>query len=327
LKFKNKHLVLLFLAVVALAVALRYISCKQPDQLEARLFPIASESIDFVAWDNTEFKRSEEGKWVANRFAETVIVPDSILRPTLQALARLTTLKVINSERPDTLGVAVGQNVLVRFRSSELPEAQMLAIGRTVLHQDGRLATWVALPQHKQYYLADGDLRGFFQFDMQRFRPNQAFNFNFEQLCSTKISSGDQVLFEANRQGDSLVIANPLKGFSLGMWRMFWPTLAKGELATDFSESQARETFWGTVLFKGCTAQELELKFYFLNRFEPTDDEAQLKALRKFQLHWVMTSSQQPGRFFYVHDTQMLRWALFADKSAFFSNQMNQNNQ
>jgi hypothetical protein len=310
---------------VILAVGVRYFSCQQPEQVKTRLFPINSDSIRFVAWDNSEFNQGEDGQWVATRFAETMMVPDSVLRPVLQALARLTTIRVLTSERPDTLGVAVGQNVLVRFKTEELPDAQMIAIGRSTLYE-GKPATWVALPQHSQYYLVDGDLRSHFQFDMRQFRPNLAFNFNFDQLCGAQIMSGDQVLFDLQQQGDSVVMANPPKGFSLGMWRMFWPTLARGEIATDFSEIQAQETFWGSIVFKGCEQRDLQLKFYFLNRFEPTEDETQLKALRNFKPHWVMTSSQQPGRYFYVEDAQMLRWALFTQNSTFF-NQMNQNNQ
>lgn len=172
---KNKHLVLLFLIALLVGLALREAPWRDTVLFTADLLKIDTSSIQQIqvsAPDKSPIYliRTENG-WAMEQANRHVQLPAHKAQVLLTAIANLRSIRIIKTNRPDTLGFADNRAVVVNIHCND-GKKETIRIGR-----ENAGSAYVELPNHDGIYLTNVPLRSHFLFSINDFRNRSALDF------------------------------------------------------------------------------------------------------------------------------------------------------
>ncbi len=169
---KNKHLLLLFLITLLIGVAAKYSPWFKTDFFQTRLVdidPTKLQKISLLVPGKSELllERSDEG-WVASQDEYALRCADSSIAPVLAALCDIRSLRIVHSNRPDTLLLSIPQSIKLEAFLQD-GRKERLVIGRERL-ENGKPVTYIAVGEHAGVYLTNKHLRRLFSKTIDDFR-------------------------------------------------------------------------------------------------------------------------------------------------------------
>jgi hypothetical protein len=326
---KNKHLLLLFLATVALGLLSRRLhwSKSGADLPLIRLDTAAVAQISIAQPGQSEllFERSDEGNWSVEHEGRTYPVFSADVAPMLTALADLRSVRKIGpTARPDTLGLS--EKNALRLQLLEGTERHVhLAIG----HQAGEKnapATYLRLGENGDTYLVKHHLRDVFSQKIDFFRKNHVAQFDpadvYEMTCTWP---GDTSFFL--QKNDSLRCwLSPgarasLPDDSLQIWLSQLAALRDLPFADDFDDTRSRQTLRAEIHLRSRSPSPLAprssspLLTLRLHRLAPPELPEEIspssRPARRLPVAWALHSSQNPLNYFWLPDSAVFfRWHL-----------------
>ncbi len=208
----------------------------------------------------------------------------------LAAAAQVTSLRVMYTSRPDTLGLGPGQSVLLTWTTPGMQE-QRLYLGRETPE-----GTWVKLAGQQAVFLANGRLRSRYAVDARLFRSRVALDW--------ELSTVDSLVFE---RGDTVRMLQKLTAQNSDWLRAVLP-VGERPFADFFDETRAGKLELARLtLLRDSTSVELRLF-----RWEPLNLPEDLHEVRKagpLLPPYVWHSTTNPLNFFVQSDT--LQASLF----------------
>lgn len=288
---KNKHLVLFFLAIVVLGWLLsRLRPWGNTPELRAALLDVdtaTAEVLQVLAPGYPPWSlHKTEGGWTLladNRPMPMIPRQAAVL---LAAAAQVHSIRVLSTGRPDTLGLAPGQYIVLAW---QLPGGvyQRLHIGREM---EG--GTWVKLPESHAVFLAAGHLRSQFALDARRFRSRQVIDWSVSALDSMTMAQGDTLIYRWHRQGAD----------SVQLWLQGVLPFGEWPFADYFDETRGSELELARLtLYRGD-----EQALLHLYRWMPPNLPEDLHAVRGLGdalPAYVWHSSTNPLNYFSLSDT------------------------
>lgn len=314
---KNKHLVLLFLGVLAIGLVARRLPFWRAERMETSLVQAHPARISRVALSlpgapELALERGGEG-WLATQDDRSVPVPAGTMDTLLATLEQIRSLRIVKTRRPDTLGLAPGADIGVQIFEAGAP-ADAFRLGRETT-EDGMPATYLALPGHEGIYLVEGHLRRIFLLKMTDFREKNALRFDPDAVSAIRLR-------EKNRperlwlKNDSLPVwtnADTLldcPDATARAWLGLLPTLNGLPFADDFDETRAGQHLAAEIVLLGTRAGgglPLTLRLFYVLPPELPEDWAAARRRRDALATWVFQSSQNPGNYFALGDSALAR--------------------
>lgn len=312
---KNKHLVLIFLLTLVVGLVARRLPWRvseifQTDLIEVDTSALQSISINRMGGVELLLERADIG-WVTDENDRPVQVPAGDIGPMLEALAHIQSIRIIKTDRPDTLGL--DKPITVKATWDDKPR-ETFHIGKQTM-EGGLPATYIELDHHEGIYLVKNHLRNVFDKNAAQFRPNTAF-----QLTPDAVY---KIRFFWNRQ-DSIFYLDRNDSLSLweygtvtwpqdtiGKWLQQLPRLNGTPFADHFDDSRAKETLVASLTLRSRPdTTPLELRFFY---YAPPEIPEEPSAIgdHKGLSSWVLHSSQNPLNYFCIHDTVLLKHILY----------------
>lgn len=304
---KNKHLVLIFLLVLGLGLLSRLIPWPFEADKCISLKNISQSPHSLVIGklpDGDLALIASDAGWVATQGDRSVPVaphlPDSI-RAVLQQIC-------MNERVSETASPAQGLDLQLNLQYIDGVQLELL-IGK-VFQESGKTFTYISGKELNGVYLAPGNLRVLLERRLEEFRNTEVLGNMPQTLNSAAITYNIIDTIYRLMPPDSL--KNPADTLSFSAWDARWinalQSLKKLPFADFFDDS--RTSGWTVQII--CTAnampEPLVLSFY---KFTPHDrpeswsNNPEYKQLLRSP--WVLHSSLNPGNYFAVQDTALIR--------------------
>lgn len=316
---KNKHLVFIFFLTLVVGLLARRLPWPMSEMFQADLIEIdtsALQSISISRPGNTELllERSDIG-WVAEQDGRPMRALDTDVRPMLEALAHIQTLRIVKTKQADTLGLSRAISVKAVWADNR---QELFHIGYQTT-ENGVPATYVELDNQRGIYLVKKHLRDIFDKDAGHFRKNVAFQFSADSIAYVQFywSRQDSIAFLKKHDTLSVWEYGSLQkpDDSVQLWLQLLPRLNGSPFADHFDDSRAKETLVASLSLQSQPgAAPLELRFFYFAPPELPDDLSNLGNRRHHLSAWVLHSSQNPHNYFSITDTLLLR-RIFYDLS------------
>lgn len=129
-------------------------------------------------------ERSDEG-WVASQDDFAVGTADSLLSPILEALAQIRSIRIVETQKRDTLLLLPNQSIHVEVLLKN-GRKEHFDIGREILENKAP-ATFVEIDRHEGIYLTDKHLRQIFARSIDDFRSKVMVDIIPEKVVSFQI--------------------------------------------------------------------------------------------------------------------------------------------
>lgn len=302
---KNKHLVYLFLLVLALGVLSRY---DWPFRrfFQTRLVRLDASEVDWISVQSPtgfdlQLNNTENG-WVAIQDAQNYRAADSSVLAWMQTLLDLKSIRRVAEKEAFMLDSAL--TVQLRARTGRIFK---LKIGKSIAWNEDR-ACPVEIDPHVGRYWTSGDLYGMLFPKPQQFRqkglwkwPSRAIRGLFLAMDTLKIAytrdTSGQWLENQNVVQDSAAFAQWLKTLD--------------ELnATPFADNFDPATHPGARMAQlqvASQADTAQLDLYHVQRPELPEQWSDFPDHRPLHARYFLHSSQNPGNYFAITDTALLR--------------------
>ena len=307
---KNKHLLLLFLATVAIGLLSRQLHWGENADATALVridtAAVAQIVVSVPGQSELLFERTDNG-WSVEHEGRAFRVQPSAIDPMLTMLGNLQSLRRLNTERPDTLGLD-GKNALVVTAREGEKRAVQLSIGHQTLEKTVP-ATYLRLGENGGFYLAKHHLRDVFFQKIDFFRKNQAAEFNPAAVYSVACQwpNDTALLLQKN---DSLHrwqtpdLSRSISDDSLQAWLHGLAALRNLPFADDFDESRSRHTLRAEITIIRSDGEQIALSLHRLAPPElPEEISASRRPARRLPVAWVLHSSQNPFNYFSLSDS------------------------
>ncbi|MEY3240489.1 MAG: hypothetical protein RIR11_1927 [Bacteroidota bacterium] len=313
---KNKHLVGLFLGILLFGVLGRYCDFRCGTKLDAVLFKKPLAELDKIyIYDNDTLVTSRAAElWLMTRRDETVVVQDSLILRLLNAIQQIETTQLLHSTRPDTLGLLPEQRLTVVCSSSQWQD-QVFFLGREIV-QNNLPFTWLALPNHAQYYLIKGHLRKAFFVNFDQLTPPLPMQIDTANMAGLAFFYQSDTLFNlfcdpklnywSNTSDIQRDTSLPRK---LENWKIRWEAIAdEAKIADYFDKRSAPETFCGEIRFRyqQTTNTSVNYRLFFIQQPVLPDDPEKRRYFRNFKPQYLFESDLQPGLYFAIKDTSVI---------------------
>ena len=306
---KNKHLLLLFLATIAVGLLARRVPWFKDSLLQTSLIEVDTTRLTQISIylpDQPELliERTESG-WAATQEILATSISGEHMAPMLAALASVRSLRIYASERPDTLGFSKKTLIQVQTYIDDALLEQF-EIGNEII-ENGQPATWIRLNRHEGIYLVEQHLRGIFSKKLDNFRQNRVTGFEPASVAGIVLESWEsgpktRVWLSNNDTTAQWSLHSapeqPVAADSVLNWLRQFVRLNGSPFADHFDESSARETIIGRLTLYQNTSDSLVFQLYRVRK-ERTRPE------------YILHSSQNPGNFFAPTDTLLLRRIFF----------------
>jgi hypothetical protein len=311
---KNKHLVLLFLGVLILGIASRWLPVRYRTFFETNLLRVDAADVSRMivsapGMSDLLFERIDRG-WSVEQEDRTAIVPADTVMDMLELLANLASFQVVKTERPDTLGLAPDYLLRVRlFQANKLLEN--IEIGREYTAPDGSF-TYLRLPGHTGIYRVPGRLRREFGRTLDDFRSKTVLAPTLDAVRAIGVAWPDSTTYflEKNDSTGRWLFSdgpNSLSADSVSRWFQHVQRLNESPFADHFDESRESETLYAIITLETTNGRTYALRFFFLKPPDAPEDLASLRrrgvrALPSFVVH----ASSNPLNYFAVADTNLV---------------------
>lgn len=317
---KNKHLVFLFLATVAFGLLARRSpwfkqNIFQTDLIALDTADVTQISIFQPGQPELLLERTEAG-WAAAQEIRAVAVQAEHIAPVLAALSAVRSLRIIKTNRPDTLGFSENKRLqIVVFREKEILE--QFEIGDEIV-EHGQPATFIHLQRHEGIYLVQDHLRSIFSKHLNDFRENGVSGFKPADVKGIVLEcweNGLNIQYDIYKN-DSTAQWNlhgqqspEISNDTVQNWLQLFSRLNGSPFADNFDESHAHETLMGRITLRLNSSDSLVFRVFYV---KPPDlpEELPLSKAKELPLY-ILHSSQNPVNFFAPADTLLLRRVCF----------------
>lgn len=320
---KNKHLVLLFMATLIIGWLLRRAPWRAREWFQTELIQIDTSRLSQVriaqpGQPELLLERTDAG-WAAQQEGRSVMVRTADMAPMLQALAGIRSIRIVQTKRPDTLGLAAIDGLQVTTLKTD-GTTEDFWIGREITENNAP-ASFLRLTKHAGNYLVEGHLRAVFARTLEDFRASEIYRFQPEQVTSLTIEWPAQAwLLQLHRDStgrwqegetdslrtDSAVLA----------WLRPLAQLPRCPYADYFDDSRAVETLRARITLEfgglgvggqgqGGQGQALTLRVFQIDPADLPENLADLYREKIRPAPFVLHSSQNPNNYFALADTAM----------------------
>lgn len=313
---KNKHLVLLFLFVLLIGYLGRWLPWQRKQEFKTGLIRVDTAALTQVSIAQNGrsellIERTEAG-WAATQELRSAPVQSADIEPLLGALAQIHSLRIVKTNRPDTVGfgdadllkisLSVGHKTIENFE-----------IGNETL-ENGSPATYIHLNRHEGIYLVQNHLRGIFSKTLNDFRKNNVADIDPERIKSILIER-----LEEFRKGAYFIQKNDSTGHwelpgqpppfqvqddTVQIWLRLFSRLNGSPFADHFDESRARETFAGRITLYSTSHDSLVIRLFYVKPPDFPEEISRMQAPE--QPVYVVHSTLNPLNFFAPPDTTLL---------------------
>ncbi len=313
---KNKHLVLLFLVTLGIGLAIRRAPWREATFFQTSLLRLDTAAVQQVqiilpGGKSSLFLLRGDAGWSAEQADRSVKVSPQYARQMLAALADLKSVRIVKTNRPDTLGFGAESAIQLSIVQSK-GQAETLRLGLEI-SENGQPSTFVQLPKHEGIYLVDKHLREIFFKSLTDFR-----NQTIVQFAPGSVRS-----FAIFGQGkDSLLVH---KNDSTGFWEgtmpsqiypdaqvQSWLTKVAGlkslAFADLYDESHADETLYAQIKLEfAANSEPLNVAIFRFQLMNVPEEMPEHGTIRHQFAPFVLHSSQNPTNYFMLSDTGLLR--------------------
>lgn len=313
---KNKHLVFLFLTVMALGLLARFSPVPYRSFFRKHLLrydPVAVSRLVLSVPEQPDMALTRtENRWIAEQGGRTAVAPAPLVADLLKALSALDTFEHVKTSRPDTFGFEAGYRIGVRFfEGNKLLEDVQL--GREERIQ-GKDYSYVLLPAHEGVYRVPGQLRKVYLRTLLDFRPKTVAEFEPASIKKVffQTESREPFLYERNDSTERWYCCHGLDSMaddSMQAWLNLFSRLEGSPFADFFDESREDEAQYSRISLEPRHGPAVTLRFF---RLSPADLPEDLGLLRELNVRtlpaYVLHSSQNPYNYFSLSDTNLLRF-------------------
>lgn len=312
---KNKHLLLIFLATLCFGLIAKYAPWFKSDNFQADLVRVDTTnlvriSIQQPGQPELLLERSDEG-WVASQDDYAVRTADSNLAPILTALSAIRSIRIVHSERRDTLLLLPTQAIHVEV-SMNNGRRETFEIGKELL-ENQQPATFIEIDRHEGIYLTDKHLRRIFTRSVDDFRCKTLLAFSPENLRSLAVfrpgidtllfqKSDTSAVWNTGRVGESIPVEQ------VKAWLKSLEQLNHLPFAAHADERLDMENL-AAVISLGMSTEAEPLLLHIFNTGAQNHPVSTTKQSLKRQSlpAFVLQSSQNPLNFFALSDTLLAK--------------------
>lgn len=308
---KNKHLVLLFLGVLALGVLSRRISWPANKFFQTNLIALDTLRVTRISILQTGdpellLERTDAG-WVVTQELRSLAVRQDDIAPMLEALSAIRSLRIVKTSLPDTLGISTANRLqVVVFQENKTLE--QFQIGNETF-ENSHPATYIRLLPHEGIYLAKNHLRGLFAKQLDDFRLKTIAAFEPSQVCAIAVENSTLPLIFFQKNDSTARWESPEKFFypddSMQIWLGIFSRLNGAPFADFFDESRMQETQVGKITLHLLSSDSLV--FNIFHEKLPDLPKGAMPPRIKFVPPYIFHSSQNPANFFALPDTPFVR--------------------
>lgn len=318
---KNKHLILLFLATAAIGLLARRTPWFKANVFSTNLIELDTAQVTQISvfrpgQPELLLEKTETG-WVVAQELRAVHAAPEHMAPVLEALRAVRSIRIVQTERPDTFGFGENRRIKIRiYQDKNLLE--QFDIGDET-GENGQDATYIHLSRHEGIYLVQKHLRDIFSKTVDDFRENKVLAFEPASVRGIVFTWYQQesadLQFPIYRndttgQWEPLGQAPPvIANDTIQRWLGIIQRLNDAAFADHFDESRTRETLLGQVELDFSDGDSLVLRLFHTRPPDLPEEIAtsRLKSLPVYVLH----SSQNHLNFFAPADTATLRHVFF----------------
>ena len=318
---KNKHLVLLFVATIAVGWLLRRAPWRAAQWFQTELIQIDTARLTqlrLLLPGQTELllERTETG-WAASQEGRSVVVPPAEMRPMLAALVAIRSIGVVKTRQPDTLGLAETAGLQVTVFEDGQPTEDFW-IGREILKNQAP-ATYLRLAGHAGNYLVEQHLRQIFARRLEDFRSANICRFSPADVRTLTVEwpaqhwllllRRDSTGQWRNAETDSVRTDSAVQA-----WLRPLSRLQQRPYADYFDDSRAKETMCTRItLGFAAPTPPLSLRLFQIDPADLPENLSELYREKTLPARFVLHSSQNPHNYFALADTvlaQQIRFGL-----------------
>lgn len=310
-KMKNKHLVLLFLLVLASGFIARWLPIQYRSFFQTKLVKIDAAFVNRIVLEIPKqpaltFEKAG-GKWIAEQGGRTTAVPNNEVAKLITQLAGITAFQTVKTALPDTLGFSPEQIIRVAL-SEPGGKTEQLEIGMDQ-YAVGQAVTYLRLPSHSGIYQVPGHLRKHFFRKLNDFRNKTVLQFDRDSIQKIGIQPAGKLPVYLNA-ADSLgrwLVANSaysIAADSVLSWLNIVKRLEHCRFADYFDESRSAETLHTTIYLGQASGRFLTLRFFYVRPPNMPEDLSRARSADLQNLPvYIVQSSQNPANYFAVPDT------------------------
>lgn len=308
---KNKHLVLLFVATIAVGWLLRQAPWRTTTWFQTELIQVDTARISQLrlllpGQSELLLERTETG-WAALQEGRSVVVTPADMIPMLAALVAIRAVRVVKTRQPDTLGLSASSGLQVTVFQDDQRREEFW-IGREILENNVPV-TFVRLAGHAGNYLVERHLRSIFNRRLEDFRPTRICRFLPADVRTLTVEWPAQnwlLLLRRDSTGqwrdtetDSLRTDSAVQA-----WLRPLARLQRQPYADYFDDSRARETLRTriTLGFEAPTPP-LTLRLFQIDPTDLPENISELYQEKTWPARFVLHSSQNPQNYFALTDT------------------------
>ncbi|MEI6410382.1 MAG: hypothetical protein WCR52_13425 [Bacteroidota bacterium] len=311
---KNKHLVILFLAVLAVGLLTRGLPWRANSLFQTTLLRMGTAEVTQISiWSSTNpellIEKTDNG-WVASQRNRTILAPEALVREMLSAISGTESIQIIKPCVPDTTGLSSADTIGLKiFANNRLLD--FLKIGR-VMNTSSGPATFVRIDAHTGDYLVKGDLKRIFNKNIDDFRRRTVLDFPFDQIKSLSWQFPKLAPIRFEKQ-DSLQFWQhfwqpglTLSADSVAHWFLLLKRLNESQFADHFDDTRNAQTnVVNLTLSDG--SQQVLLEFFHLQRPDLPDDPTEYPSKQPLLATYFVKSSQNPTNYFAITDSTLAR--------------------
>ncbi len=311
---KNKHLVYLFLCVLALGLISRLLPFQYRQEIRR---PLAT--IDTLAVSKIIISRATAADlllqrtplhWTATQDGRSALARGAQVQMLLQLLSALNSCTVKPGAVPEQLGFAPAEAIKLQIsQAGKLPETLILGAEYA---DSGSVRTYVRIPENKSTFTVKGALRTGFALELSDFRSKEILPQNLKELRKISIlRPGRPPVFWARNDSTDIWLSpngtGPMAMETVRAWLQLLRQLP-AEFSDSFDETRADETLHTTLHFTLGSGAGFSLRFFYQKPPElPEDYRPNPASRQQLTAAYVFHSSLNPLNYFALNDTLLAR--------------------
>lgn len=312
---KNKHIVLLFLLTLGIGLLMRRLPWHISEMFQTTLIRVDTAEvtrISIVQPDHPEllFERTDEG-WAVSQDDRSVSIAAAVVAPMLAVLTRVESLRILQTEQPDTLGLGAGNALHITVQGGARI-LEKFSVGLQILEKN-EAATFIWLGEHEGVYLVKNHLRDVFSQKMEDFRNATPVAVDPAAIRAVSVEwPGDSTfLFQKNDSLQRWQITDSAPSVpddSMQAWLGLWAHLPALPFADDFDEGLSQSLRCAQFSLHLTDREPLVLRLYRVIAPELREEfPARRNPMAQLRVAWVLHSSQNPRNYFLMPDTLLAR--------------------